>query len=151
MIHQLHFTQLLPANLETVWDFFATPDNLNLLTPPELQFETLTAPSRMYAGQMIAYRIRVLPGIRVRWLTEITHVSERDYFVDEQRLGPYQLWHHEHRFVAKNGGVEMTDHVTYALAFGPLGELVHQLWVRRTLARIFAFRREKIAAHFAAP
>ncbi|MEO6992707.1 MAG: SRPBCC family protein [Lacunisphaera sp.] len=151
MIHQIHFTQFLPANPETVWDFFATPDNLNLLTPPELQFETLTAPKRMYAGQMIAYRIRVLPGIRVRWLTEITHVSERDYFVDEQRLGPYQLWHHEHGFVAKSGGVEMTDHVTYSLAFGPVGELVHQLWVRRTLARIFAFRREKIAAHFAAP
>lgn len=76
MIHQLLFTQFIPAPPALVWDFFATPDNLNLLTPPELHFETLTKPSRIYAGQMIAYRIRLLPGVRVRWLTEITQVSE---------------------------------------------------------------------------
>ncbi len=151
MIHQLHRTQFIAAKLEAVWDFFATPDNLNFLTPPELHFETLTPPNRMYAGQVIAYRIRLLPGIRVRWLTEITHVQEQDFFVDEQRIGPYKLWHHEHRFEPKYGGVEMTDHVTYALPFGPLGGLIHRLWVRRTLERIFAFRREKVAAHFAAP
>ena len=148
MIHQLHFTQFIPAEPAAVWDFFATPDNLNLLTPPELHFQTLTDPGRMYAGQIITYRLRILPGVRIRWLTEITHVREPDYFVDEQRIGPYKLWHHEHHFTPKNGGVEMTDRVTYALPFAVLGDLVHRLWVRRTLERVFAFRREKIAVRF---
>ena len=104
----------------------------------------------MYAGQMIAYRIRLLPGIRIRWLTEITQVHEGAYFVDEQRIGPYRIWHHEHRFVAHGGGVEMTDRITYALPFSPFSEVVHLFWVKRTLRRIFDFRREKIAAIFPA-
>lgn len=148
MLHELHFTQHLPARLPAVWDFFATPDNLNLLTPPELHFETLSRPGKMYAGQMIAYKVRLLPGIRVRWLTEITHVREGLYFVDEQRAGPYKIWHHEHHFAEKNGGVEMTDKVTYALPFSPLSNPVHWLWVKPMLDRIFTFRREKIASTF---
>ncbi len=149
MIHQLLFTQFIPATPEDVWDFFATPNNLNALTPPELHFETLTNPGPMYAGQMIAYRIRLLPGLRVRWLTEITHVREGSYFVDEQRAGPYKIWHHEHHFTAKSGGVEMTDRVTYALPLAPLSEVVRWWWIKPTLQRVFDFRREKIALHFA--
>lgn len=98
---------------------------------------------------MIAYRIRLLPGIRVHWLTEITHVHEGAYFVDEQRSGPYRIWHHEHHFTPKDGGVEMTDRVTYALPFAPLSEIVHFLWVKGTLKRIFDFRRDAIAGFFA--
>jgi ligand-binding SRPBCC domain-containing protein len=151
MIHTLHRTQFLPASPERVWDFFATPRNLNALTPAELHFETLGDPGPMYAGQMIAYRIRVAPGVRVRWLTEIRHVRVGEYFVDEQRAGPYKLWYHEHRFTPKDGGVEMTDHVTYALNFGPLGDLVHRFWVRPTLERIFNYRFAAVAAHFGQP
>lgn len=148
MTHELHLTQFIPAGIEPVWKFFATPDNLNTLTPPELRFETLTKQETMYAGQMIAYRIRILPGVRVHWLTEITHVREGAYFVDEQRSGPYRLWHHEHHFREANGGVEMTDHITYSLPFAPFSGPVHQWWVKPMLNRIFAFRRGKIASIF---
>jgi len=150
MVHQLLFTQFIPASPGAVWEFFSTPNNLNALTPPELHFETLTHPDPMYAGQMISYRIRLLPGIRVRWLTEITHVRTGTYFVDEQRIGPYKVWHHEHHFEAKNGGVEMTDRVTYALPFAPASEVVHLLWVKPLLKRVFAYRREQVDAIFAA-
>jgi len=149
MVHQLLFTQVIPASPESVWEFFATPKNLNALTPPELHFETLTDPGPMYAGQMIAYRIRLLPGVRVRWLTEITHVRPGAFFVDEQRAGPYRIWHHEHLFVARDDGVEMTDRVTYALPFGPLAAPIHRFWVRPMLERVFAFRRQQVAAFFA--
>jgi ligand-binding SRPBCC domain-containing protein len=149
VFQHLHFTQFISAKPEEVWAFFATPENLNSLTPPELHFETLSSPGSMYAGQMIAYRIRLLPGIRVHWLTEITHMREGAYFVDEQRQGPYKIWHHEHHFIPKNGGVEMTDHVTYALPFAPFSAPVHRYWVKPILQRIFDFRREKITAHFA--
>jgi ligand-binding SRPBCC domain-containing protein len=114
-----------------------------------MHFEILGDPPAMYQGQLIAYRIRVAPGIRVHWLTEIRHVRENAFFVDEQRAGPYRLWYHEHHFSAVDGGVLMTDRVTYALPFGPLGDMVHALWVRRTLRRIFDYRREAVARLFA--
>lgn len=148
MIHTLERTQFIPAELARVWAFFSTPENLNALTPPEMHFEILGSPAAMYQGQLIAYRIRIAPGVRVRWLTEIRQVRDGSYFVDEQRRGPYKLWYHEHHFTVKDGGVEMTDRVTYELAFGPLGELVHALWVGRTLQRIFDYRRGKVAAVF---
>lgn len=149
MIRTLERTQFLPADPATVWAYFSTPQNLNALTPPEMHFEILSQPEPMYQGQLIAYRIRVAPGVRLNWLTEIRHVREGRYFVDEQRRGPYALWYHEHRFEPKDGGVLMTDRVTYALPFGPLGDLVHALWVGRQLREIFDFRREAVAKVFA--
>jgi ligand-binding SRPBCC domain-containing protein len=148
MIHTLERTQLIPAPIGRVWDYFSTPENLNALTPPEMHFEILGDPPAMYQGQLIAYRIRVAPGIRVHWLTEIRHVRENAFFVDEQRAGPYQLWYHEHHFTPAEGGVRMTDRVTYALPFGPLGDFMHALWVRRTLRRIFDYRNEAVARLF---
>lgn len=149
MIHTLERTQFIPASSERVWAYFSTPENLNALTPPDMDFEILGAPGRMYAGQIIAYRIRVAPGLRVRWLTEIRHVREGEFFVDEQRAGPYRLWYHEHHFAPVAGGVQMTDRVTYALRFGPLGDLIHLVWVGRTLRRIFDYRRVAVARLFA--
>jgi ligand-binding SRPBCC domain-containing protein len=149
MIHTLERTQFIPAPIERVWHYFSTPENLNALTPPEMHFEILGAPPAMYQGQLIAYRIRVAPGVRVRWLTEIRHVREGTFFVDEQRASPYRLWYHEHHFTPVSGGVQMTDRVTYALPFGPLGDLVHTLWVRRTLRRIFDYRNEAVSRLFA--
>ncbi len=148
MIRTLHRTQTIPAPLETVWAYFAQPANLNALTPPEMHFEILGTPAPMHAGQLIAYRIRLAPGVRVRWLTEIRHVREKTFFVDEQRRGPYRLWYHEHHFESVAGGVLMTDRVTYELPFGPLGELVHALWVGRTLRRIFDYREKAVARTF---
>ena len=151
MIRHLHREQFVPGDPAQIWEFFATPRNLDTLTPPEMKFEIVgdVAP-RMYAGQTIEYRIRILPGVWTGWLTEITHVREGEYFVDEQRVGPYSLWHHEHRFVPVAGGVNMTDHVTYAVGFGPIGWLVERLWIREQLARIFDFRRTKVAELFPA-
>jgi len=148
MIHTLERTQFVKADPSRVWDFFSSPKNLDALTPPELTFEILGEPGPMYAGQMIAYRIGILPGIRVRWLTEIRHVEKGRLFVDEQRYGPYRLWYHEHHYTPRDGGVEMRDKVTYAVCLGPLGELAHALWIRRQLARIFDFREQKVRELF---
>ena len=145
MVHALHREQFIPAPLDEVWAYFATPQNLNALTPPSMHFTIEGNPGPMFAGQLIAYRIRLGPGVRVRWLTEIRHVEAGKFFVDEQRMGPYRLWYHEHHYEAVAGGVRMTDHVTYALPFGPLGDLVHAVWVRRTLKQIFDFRYQAVA------
>lgn len=148
---QLYHQQFIPADRATVWAFFATPRNLDELTPPDLRFRILgEVPERMYAGQLIEYRISPLPGVWLRWLTEIRHVREGEYFVDEQRIGPYRLWYHEHLFAPAPGGVVMTDRVTYDVGWGPAGWLAERLWVRRPLDHIFAYRRRCVAARFGA-
>lgn len=147
MIRTLHRQQFVPGDPEDIWNFFATPQNLNALTPERLRFRIIgDVAARMYAGQLIEYRIGVLPGVWTRWLTEITHVREGEFFVDEQRLGPYQLWHHEHHFdsVADRRGLLMTDYVTYDVGYAFLGGLVEALWIRRQLREIFDFRMGKI-------
>lgn len=102
----------------------------------------------VYAGQIITYKIRPLLGIALPWMTEITHVKEGVYFVDEQRQGPYGLWHHQHHFVPVEDGVKMTDIVHYSLPLGLLGRLAGALFVHRQLADIFLYRREKIESLF---
>ena len=149
MIYTLHREQQIPAPLDRVWDYFATPRNLNEMTPPDMDFAFITGGDEsMYAGQTIEYKVAILPGVRVRWLTQITHVQDEVSFIDEQRMGPYRLWIHEHRFQSVAGGVHMTDHVTYALPFGPLVDLVHGIFIRGRLQSIFDFRRAKVAALF---
>ncbi len=151
MCAQLLREQILPADLDRVWRFFATPRNLDELTPPDLKFRILTAvPESMYPGLLIEYRISPLPGVWLRWLTEIRHIRDREYFVDEQRIGPYRLWYHEHHFEAVPGGVRMTDRVTYEVGWGPFGWLAEKLWVRRQLEHIFDYRARKVAEVFAA-
>jgi len=146
---RLLYTQFIPAAPAQVWEFFATPNNLNELTPPGVNFQILgELPERMYAGQLIAYRISPLPGVWLRWLTEIRHVRAGEYFVDEQRAGPYRFWYHEHHFSAVPGGVTMTDRVTYVVGWGPLGWLADKMWVGRQLASIFAYRRRRVAEIF---
>jgi len=151
MIHRLYREQVATGHPGAIWDFFASPHNLDTLTPSSLSFRIVgdVAP-RMFPGQLIEYRIGVLPGVTTRWLTEITHVREGEYFVDEQRIGPYRLWHHEHHFRALPDGlgVRMTDLVTYEVGWGPLGDAVHALWIRRQLATIFDFRTRKVAEVF---
>ena len=146
---QLHYTQFIPADPAVVWDFFATPRNLNELTPPGLKFQILgERPAPMYAGQLIAYRLSPLPGVWLRWLTEIRHFQAGRYFVDEQRSGPYRFWYHEHSFTPVPGGVEMTDRVTYVVGWGPAGWLAEKLWVRRQLEEIFAYRARRVQELF---
>lgn len=149
MIYTLHREQVIPAPIERVWAYFATPRNLNEMTPPNMAFEFVHGGEQpMYAGQIIAYKLAILPGLRVRWLTQITHVEPGRRFVDEQRVGPYRLWIHEHHFEPIPDGVHMIDHVTYALPFGPLGDLVHMLYIYRRLAQIFDYRWEKVNKMF---
>jgi ligand-binding SRPBCC domain-containing protein len=144
MVHQLGREQTIPADVSAVWAFFATPRNLNALTPPSLHFQLLGEPLPMHAGQMLSYRIRVAPLVRLRWLTEIVHVEPGRYFVDEQRIGPYRLWHHEHHFAETSGGTRMVDRVTYALPLGVVGDLIHAVWVRRQLRYIFDYRAARV-------
>lgn len=148
-IYRLSRVQIVPADLDKVWEFFATPRNLNELTPPEMHFAILSgADEPMYPGQLIEYRIRLVPGLVVHWLTEIVHVEPKRCFIDEQRFGPYKFWYHEHRFEPTSEGTRIEDYVTYALPFGPIGELAHALWVQRQLEHIFDFRRRAIEAIF---
>ncbi len=149
MIHHLIRKQTVAAPMEDVWRFFSNPVNLDAMTPPDLSFRIVgsTAES-MYEGQLIEYRIRILPGVWSRWLTEISHVKEKQYFVDEQRMGPYKFWYHEHRFAQLPESIEIIDHVTYDVGFGIFGLLAHQLFVRRKLERIFAYRRTMVEQQF---
>lgn len=102
----------------------------------------------MYEGQIITYRVSPLASVPLFWMTEITHVKEYEYFIDEQRVGPYAVWHHEHRFKAIQGGIEMTDMVTYKLPLGVLGKLVHALWVKRSVEYIFDYRYQALEERF---
>lgn len=142
-VHRFERLQIIPASLEECWEFFAHPKNLAHITPPELGFEVRSnVPEAIYPGLMIEYRVRPLFGIPLPWLTEITHVSAPHSFVDEQRRGPYALWHHEHHFrQSEPGRVEMRDVVHYVLPFSPLSEPLHPILVAPQLERIFAHRR----------
>lgn len=148
-VSRLHRVQTLPVALPEAWAFFSDPRNLAAITPPDMAFEILSEPPpSIHAGLILVYRVGVLPGLRTTWVTEITHVRAPEYFVDEQRMGPYRLWHHEHRFRPVPGGVEVEDVVHYALPFGPLGRAVAGALVARRLAAIFAYRAETLRRRF---
>jgi ligand-binding SRPBCC domain-containing protein len=149
MVHYLVREQTIPAPRQKVWEYFCDPQNLNVITPPDMNFEILQgANSKMYPGQLIEYRVEFVRGIRSRWLTEIAHVRAGEYFVDEQRVGPYRFWYHEHGFQDTLAGTRMTDQVTYVVPFGVLGDLVNVCWIRKRLEQIFDFRRQKIVELF---
>ncbi|MBK6904264.1 MAG: SRPBCC family protein [Saprospirales bacterium] len=148
-MHQLKRTQRLPIDLQTAWDFFSSPRNLSVITPPEMGFELRSElPEKMYPGLFITYTVRPLLGIPLTWVTEITHIREGEYFVDEQRVGPYRIWHHQHFFKEIPSGVEMTDIVDYQLPLGFLGKLAHPILVKSRLQDIFAFRHNKLIELF---
>lgn len=148
-IHQIHRRQFLPLSLDQAWDFFWTPRNLESMTPPFLNFRILSeVPERTYNGLIIIYRIAAVAGIPMTWVTEIKHVVEPHQFVDEQRLGPFRFWNHQHRFRAVPGGIEMEDTVHYAMRLGWIGRLAHRLFIRRRLDAIFDFRRDHLDTLF---
>jgi ligand-binding SRPBCC domain-containing protein len=149
MIHRLHREQTVPALLETVWEYFCDPKNLNAITPPDMNFEIRAGGAvRMYEGQLIEYRVEFIRGIHSRWLTEIAHVRECEYFVDEQRVGPYRFWYHEHAFETVLSGTLMRDRVTYAAPMSILGDMINEIWIARRLNYIFDYRRKKIIELF---
>lgn len=148
-IHTLEQQQTLPIGLDEAWTFFSSPANLEKITPADIGFE-ITSPleERMFEGQIITYRVRIAPLVRITWVTEIKCVVEGRSFVDEQRFGPYRFWHHRHQFEPVPGGVLMRDKVHYALPFGPLGALADLLFVRRKLEWIFACRQRILTEFF---
>lgn len=149
MIRHRQRVQFIPAELTRVWQFFATPVNLNELTPPDVRFKILgEVPGRMFAEQIIKYRISPLPGVWLKWVKEITAVEEGVRFIDEQRADPYKLWHHEHRFVPEAGGERMFDHVTSAVGWGPFGWMAEKPWVAGQLRIIFEYRFRRVAELF---
>lgn len=148
-MHRIEATQVLPITIEEAWRFFADPRNLVRITPPDMHFRiTSLVPERIYAGLIVTYTLRPLLGLPLPWVTEITHIEEGKRFVDEQRMGPYRLWHHEHELTSVPGGVELRDVVHYALPFGPLDDVVHALGIGRRVRRIFDYRREVLSARF---
>ncbi len=149
-IYTLQRKQILPITLSEAWDFFSTPKNLSKITPEHMGFHILyiSGGDKAYAGQLIRYKIKILPGISVQWVTEITHVKEPFHFIDEQRFGPYSLWHHQHHFREVPGGVEMIDEVNYAIPLGIIGRLAHRLFVGAEVNRIFDFRYKMLARYF---
>jgi ligand-binding SRPBCC domain-containing protein len=140
-IYTLSVNQFIRISLPEAWDFFSTPGNLSKITPVHMGFEiTSDLSGKMYPGQIISYKVSPLPGFKTSWVTEITHVSEGKFFVDEQRYGPYRMWHHEHHFEVHGDGVLMTDRVSYKLPLGFLGRIAHFLFVKKQLKQIFSYR-----------
>lgn len=149
-LHTLEQEQILPIPIEEAWAFFSSPKNLDEITPDELGFKIESCRSNsIHEGQIITYKVMVFPGIWISWVTEIKAVQEGTSFIDEQRFGPYAFWHHRHTFESVEGGVLMKDLVYYGMPFGPIGSLVHALFVKRKLGQIFSFRREMLETRFA--
>ena len=135
--------------MEEAWEFFSNPKNLKTITPDYMGFDIVSGADRsMYPGQIIQYIVTPVMGIKTKWVTEITHVIDKQYFVDEQRFGPYSLWHHKHFIKEIEGGVEMEDIIDYKVPFGILGQLMHPFIVRPKLEEIFDYRTKKLEELF---
>ena len=142
-IYTLEAKQFIGIPIAEAWDFFSSPGNLSKITPEHMGFIiTSGAAGKMYTGQIITYKVSPFTGFTTNWVTEITHVSEGCFFVDEQRFGPYSMWHHEHHFEVQGKGVLMTDRVSYKLPFGFLGRIAHFIFVKKQLRQIFEFREK---------
>jgi ligand-binding SRPBCC domain-containing protein len=149
-VYSIKTVQKLPVSLEEAWEFFSHPKNLAKMTPEylNLKFTNELFGDRMYSGQVMTYKVKPLFGIPMFWMTEITHVKEGEYFIDEQRFGPYSLWHHQHHFREIDGGVEMTDLVHYKIPGWILGDLANSLFIRKQLEGIFDFRFKRVEELF---
>jgi ligand-binding SRPBCC domain-containing protein len=148
-IYTLHKKQKLPITLDQAWEFLSNPKNLKTITPDYMSFDILSGSDRpMYAGQIIQYNVTPILGIKTKWVTEITHIVDKQYFVDEQRFGPYSLWHHKHFIKVIEGGVEMEDIIDYKIPFGYIGQLVQPFLVKPKLKEIFDYRKQKLEELF---
>ena len=148
-VKKIKSVQRLPVSLEQAWDFFSSPRNLNEITPEDMTFQiTSEVPAKMYPGLIITYKVRPLLNIPFNWVTEITHVQDKAFFVDEQRVGPYRMWHHEHHFEAVPGGVVMTDILHYDVGMGFLGWIASKLFVDKRVREIFEYREKKLQQLF---
>ena len=142
MIYQFKTKQLLKSDIETVWDFVSSPRNLKKITPPYMGFDITSKdlPLKMYPGMIISYKVSPLLSIPTTWVTEITQVEKHKFFIDEQRVGPYTMWHHQHFLEETKDGILMTDIVTYKPPFGILGSIANSLFIKKKLKSIFDYR-----------
>jgi ligand-binding SRPBCC domain-containing protein len=149
-VHKLVRKQLIHADIEEVWAFFSSPDNLAKITPEYMKFRTTSEKwaGEIYAGQIITYKVSPLLGIPLYWMTEITQVNRGRHFIDEQRKGPYKMWHHQHFFEPQGANTLMTDIVHYELPLYLIGELAHALFVKRQLNNIFDYRYKTVERTF---
>ncbi len=149
MVYQIQFKQTLPIPLGKAWEFLSSPENLKTITPPHMGFNITSRPEgKMYPGMIISYMVSPIPGVPMTWVSEITHVREPYFFVDEQREGPYEIWHHQHLLEEIPGGVEMTDIIHYKVPGWFLGRILNALFIRRQLQGIFDFRKKKLEELF---
>ncbi|KQS42067.1 SRPBCC family protein [Pedobacter sp. Leaf194] len=149
--YRLEFTQKIPVDLDTAWDFFSSPLNLSEITPKDMTFDVtspITKETKMYPGMIITYKVSPLLGIKLNWMTEITHVKDKEYFIDEQRFGPFAFWHHNHNFESIEGGVLMHDILHYAIGWGPIGLIANEIVVNSKINGIFNFRYKKVEELF---
>jgi ligand-binding SRPBCC domain-containing protein len=149
-VYTIKTVQKIPISINEAWDFFSKPANLAHITPANLGFNIISKHhgESMYPGQVIEYTVKPVLGIPLYWMTEITHVVDHKYFVDEQRYGPYSMWHHQHHFNQIEGGIEMTDIVHYKLPFWFLGDVAHALFVKAQLTHIFNYRYKAVAEKY---
>lgn len=139
-VYSMTVKQELKSSLDKVWSYFSNPSNLSEITPTYMGFHITNNPDSMYAGQIITYKLSPFPGLKINWITEITHVDSPKYFIDQQRFGPYKMWHHEHHFEQVENNVIMTDKLFYKLPFGVLGRFANKLFIQRKIKQIFEYR-----------
>lgn len=149
-MYQLKVHQKIPASVGEAWEFISSPHNLKRITPDYMGFEITNEPIpyKMYEGMIITYNVTPLLGIKMQWVTEITHVKELKYFVDEQRVGPYTMWHHEHHLIELDGGIEMMDIVSYKPPMGFIGKMANAIFINKQLQGIFDYRFQAIERIF---
>lgn len=147
--YRLFNQQFVPVSLSTAWTFFSNPRNLQSITPEKLDFKiTSIDGENAYAGQIITYSIKLNRITKMNWVTEITHLKNKEYFVDEQRFGPYKMWHHVHKFESVEGGVLITDIIHFKLPIRLLSSLGYKLFVKRNLKQIFSYRTAQLETLF---
>ena len=150
VVYELKYEQKIPSTLENVWDFISSPLNLKKITPDHMNVMVTSSmfKEKMYPGMIISYKISPFWGIKLKWVTEITHVKEKEYFIDEQRIGPYAMWHHQHKIEKTNDGVLMTDIVSYQPPLKFLGAIANSLIIEKQLNEIFDFRKKALEKIF---
>ncbi|MGB1038763.1 MAG: SRPBCC family protein [Bacteroidia bacterium] len=147
--YNIKSVQKLPISLDEAWSFFSSPKNLDKITPDKMSFVITNNPEdSIYQGQIITYKVAPFLGIKLNWMTEITTVNNKNYFIDEQRFGPYAFWHHRHSFEETDDGVIMKDEVNYKLPMGILGTIAHKIFVKKQLNEVFEYRRLKLIELF---
>lgn len=148
--YQFKKHQKINASIDKVWDFISSPVNLKEITPDYMGFDIISEdlPEKMYAGMIISYMVSPILGIKTNWVTEITQIRDKEYFIDEQRVGPYALWHHQHIIEPIKNGVLMTDIVSYQPPLGILGALANSLIIRNKLKEIFDYRTQAVDERF---